>query len=78
MITKTLILAIAAFSDVYLEIIMANIKLAIPDAHPVFRIGLINIVADFEDIDVIIEAENGKDLIVKIEKQNPDVILVVF
>ena len=55
---------------------MANIKLAIADAHPVFKIGLTNLIADLDDIDLVIAAENGKELIVKIEKQTPDVILM--
>lgn len=56
---------------------MANIKLAIADAHPIFKIGLTNVIADLDDVDLVIEAENGKELIVKIEKQMPDIILMV-
>lgn len=53
-----------------------KIKLAIADDHPLFRKGLATEIEEFDGVELIIQASNGKELIEKIEKQKPDVILM--
>ena len=60
----------------YAEIVMNNIKLAIADANPVFTIGIEVIIQNIEDIELIVQAGNGIELIDKIQSQIPDVILM--
>lgn len=53
-----------------------NIKLAVADDQKLFLRGLKFILNTFENIDIVIEAENGRDLIDKIENTFPDVVLL--
>ncbi|MEL6638252.1 MAG: response regulator transcription factor [Bacteroidota bacterium] len=53
-----------------------TIKLAIADDQKLFLKGLKFIVAEFDNIDLILEAENGKELLQKLETIRPDVILM--
>lgn len=54
-----------------------KIKLAIAEDHPLFLKGLVAAIReDIDDIDVIITAANGKELIEKIRCRKPDVILM--
>ena len=55
---------------------MKKIKLMIADDHCLFRQGLISLIEDFKDMEVIGDAENGKILIEKIKKQKPDIVLM--
>ena len=55
---------------------MNTIKIAVVDDHPVVRDGIRYLVSLYEDIDLIIEAGSGKDLIEKLEKVRPNVILL--
>lgn len=56
---------------------MKKIKLAIVDDQKLFLEGLRFIVNSFQDIEVIIEAANGKELIELLDPENlPDVILL--
>lgn len=54
------------------------IQLAIVDDHELFRKGLVSILNEFSAFQIIIEADNGKALIDKINSRNeiPDVILL--
>lgn len=52
------------------------IKLMLVDDHAVLRDGLKNIIGMEEDIQVVAEAESGKDALKKLEACLPDVILM--
>lgn len=54
------------------------IKIAIADDHALFRKGIVNIIQDFEGIEVIMEASNGLEIVekVKLAETKPDVILM--
>lgn len=51
-------------------------KIIVTDDHSMFRKGLISALSKYQDIEVIGEAENGKDLLDKLEYLSPDVILL--
>lgn len=55
---------------------MDLIKLAIADDHKIFREGLKFTLEDYAQLNLIIEATNGKDLIAQIINHKPDVILM--
>jgi len=52
------------------------IKVAIADDHHLVRQGFALILDGYEGIELIVEAENGVDLIDKIKSQVPDVVLM--
>ena len=54
---------------------MNTIKLAIADDQILFLRGLKFIINTFEDVELIIEASSGEDLLQKIEQTQPEVIL---
>ena len=54
-----------------------KIKIAIVDDHTLFRSGLANLMDEFEEIEIIFQATNGKDLQDKI-KIYPDIHLVLM
>lgn len=55
---------------------MKRIKIAIVDDQQLFRRGLKSLISEFNEMQVILEAENGKDFIDKLEKKLPDVVLL--
>ena len=52
------------------------VRIIIADDHRLFREGLVNLLSDSKDIEIIAEAENGNDAIVKARELNPDVIVM--
>ena len=54
---------------------MDLIKVAIADDHKIFRRGVILSMRPYTEIEFIMEAENGEDLLAKIPDFMPDVIL---
>jgi len=48
----------------------------IADDHKLFREGLINLLSDSSNIKVIGQAENGKEIIMKARKLDPDIIIM--
>lgn len=55
---------------------MSSIKIAIADDYKIFRDGLkVGLSAD-ENLDVMMEADNGEDLLKALETNSPDVILM--
>ncbi|MBK5272830.1 MAG: response regulator transcription factor [Bacteroidia bacterium] len=55
---------------------MSKIKIAIADDYKIYRDGLkVSLSAD-ENFDVILEADNGEELLKKLETKIPDVILM--
>lgn len=53
-----------------------KIKVAVVDDQRLFREGLISLVEEFNEFEIIIEAGNGKELISAIETLKPDIILL--
>lgn len=50
--------------------------IAITDDHYLFRKGLISVLKPYKDLDVLFEAENGKDLLEKLKSQQPQIIFL--
>ena len=55
---------------------VARIKVAIADDHTLFREGMVRIVSDFENMRVLYDAEDGKELLGKMKEQLPDIVLM--
>lgn len=56
---------------------MKKIKLAVADDHKLFRDGITELINGFSDYEVIIEADNGKDLIAQLQSKGiPDILLL--
>jgi DNA-binding NarL/FixJ family response regulator len=54
---------------------MEQIRVAIADDHQIFRKGVILSMRSYTNIKFIFEADNGEDLLEKIAKEEPDVVL---
>ncbi|MCX6256694.1 MAG: response regulator transcription factor [Bacteroidia bacterium] len=52
------------------------IKVIIVDDHRLFREGLVNLLLDSNDIEIVAEAENGHDAITKSKEFKPDVVIM--
>ena len=57
---------------------MSTIKIAIAEDEVLFLEGLSMIIKSFKDLELIIEAQNGQELIAEVEKRIPDVILLDY
>jgi len=55
---------------------MSTIKIAIADDYKIFREGLKVSLAQDENLEVVLEADNGEDLITSLVHQKPDIILM--
>lgn len=55
---------------------MADIRVAIADDHKIFRKGVILSLRHYSNIKFVLEAENGQELLDKIEEAAPDVVLM--
>lgn len=55
---------------------MKKIKLAVVEDQQLFRSGIISLLGEFEELEIIIEAENGKDFINQLKKNKPQVVLM--
>jgi DNA-binding NarL/FixJ family response regulator len=55
---------------------MKKIRLAIADDHKLFRKGIIAIFAKYKEIEVVAEAENGRELLDILKDISPDIILL--
>jgi len=55
---------------------MSVIKVLLAEDHTIVRKGLCSILADESDIEVVGEAENGRDALEKVERLQPDVVLM--
>jgi len=52
------------------------INVAIADDHKIFRKGVILSLKSYSNINFILEAENGEELIKGVEKEQPDIVLL--
>jgi two-component system response regulator DegU len=55
-----------------------KIKIAVVDDQQLFRKGLIALIKEFEDIEVIIEAASAMELMEKLTLQRPDLVLLDY
>ena len=53
-----------------------KIKVAVVDDQHLFRSGLISLLKEFDELEVMIEAGNGKEFLEIIKKRKPDVVLL--
>lgn len=49
---------------------------AVVDDHDLFRKGLISLLKEFNEVDVVIQAVDGKDILCKLKNRQPDVVLL--
>jgi two-component system response regulator DegU len=52
------------------------IRLAVVDDQHLFRKGLISLIEEFEELAVVVEASNGKELLEKLKSKKPEVVLL--
>lgn len=55
---------------------MSKVKLLVVDDHPMLRGGIVSVLGKTENIEVISEASNGKEAILRMAEQVPDVVLM--
>ncbi len=55
---------------------MSKIQIAVVDDHSLFRKGMISILQQVPDFEVVVEAVNGQDFLDKLQKQAVDVVLM--
>ena len=55
---------------------MSNITVGIADDHKIFRKGVILSLRPYTNISFIFEAENGEDLLEKLQCEQPDIVLL--
>ncbi len=53
-----------------------TIKILIADDHQLFREGLVNLLSDAEEIEIVAQAENGKEAIELAKQFNPDIVIM--
>ena len=53
-----------------------KIRIAIADDHAIFRRGIVSLLQNNEDFEVVLQASNGQELIDKLEETRPQVILM--
>ena len=52
------------------------IKVIVADDHPLVRHGIKTVFEAYDDIDLVAEAENGKEAMEMVEKHRPDIVLM--
>ncbi|MBL7684306.1 MAG: response regulator transcription factor [Flavipsychrobacter sp.] len=57
---------------------MTTIKLCIADDHTLYRTGIINMMADFKDCEIVFEAEDGKTIIEKIGSSDKTIDICIL
>lgn len=53
-----------------------RIHLVVVDDHALFRKGLISLLADMAEFDVVAEADNGQEGLAQVQQYHPDVVLL--
>lgn len=57
---------------------MAKIKLAVADDQVIFRTGLVNLLNEIENVVVVLEANNGKELLRGLRKKKPHIAILDY
>jgi DNA-binding NarL/FixJ family response regulator len=52
------------------------IRIIIADDHRLFREGLVNLLSESKDIEIVAQAENGKEAILKAKELIPDIVIM--
>ena len=55
---------------------MSKIKVLVVDDHAMFRQGICALVGSYEDLEVVGEAENGREAVEKVREFSPEVVLM--
>lgn len=55
---------------------MNKVKIVVVDDHALFRAGLINLLSDYVEFDVVGEAGNGLEALQVVKTTNPDLVLM--
>ena len=55
---------------------MKKYKIILADDHQMFRNGIINLLGEHEDFEVVGEASNGREALGMVDELNPDIIIV--
>lgn len=66
----------AALKNKIVTELPANIKIAVVDDHALFREGMVALLSDYEDLEVVLQANNGIDLFNKLKRRTPHVVLL--
>lgn len=53
-----------------------KIRIAVADDHRLFRKGIMALLEEYDDLNVIFEAEDGQDLLLKMKTQRPNIVLL--
>ena len=56
--------------------IKKTINIAIVDDHVIMRQGLISLLAEYEEINILFDANNGKELMDNLKSSKPDIVLL--
>ena len=53
-----------------------TLRLLVVDDHPVVRMGLVAMLSDLEDVEVVAEAADGEEAVAQARRHRPDVVLM--
>lgn len=53
-----------------------KINVAVVDDHQLFRQGIISLLKEYKDLNVLFECSNGRELLEQLKTKNPDVIIL--
>lgn len=62
--------------DIISRHLPATLKIGVVDDHELFRSGVVALLNDYREMEVVIEASNGKDLFAKLKRNTPHLILL--
>jgi DNA-binding NarL/FixJ family response regulator len=55
---------------------IGRIRLVVVDDHVLFRAGLVNLLSDYPELEVVGEASNGKEALDVVQRTQPDLVLM--
>ncbi|MHB1324964.1 MAG: response regulator [Thermoleophilia bacterium] len=55
---------------------MSKIRILLADDHAILRAGLVRLLGEQKDIEVVGEAENGREAVQKVQELHPDIVLM--
>lgn len=54
----------------------AKVRIAVVDDHILFRTGIVSLLRDYDDFDVIFQSSNGVELLAALQNSKPDIVLL--